>query len=241
MSFITLLLVVLIQLYCIKHHRSWVDVIFGKVVGWVLPKITFLEEYHRYIALLALILPVIVVTAIAILLVSFVAGPGGWSLLAFLVAFSVMNVYVLSCEKSDTPRIFLLAERQIFSLMFWFCILGIQGLLAMAFIEYIARESVFNEHPKVQQAAEQLQGWLVWIPQRLMGLSFALVGHFTVAVKDLKATLWCSWQDSCDYSAKVGEAALYEDKSPAACQRLITHSIWVWLGVLALISLFSIY
>jgi AmpE protein len=241
MSFITLLLVVLIQLYCIKHHRSWVDVIFAKVVGFVLPKVSFLEEYHKYLALLALVLPVVVVMALAIAFVDFIAGPGGWALLAFLVAFSVMNVYVLSCEKSDTPRIFLLAERQIFALMFWFCVLGIQGLLAMAFIEYVARESVFNEHPHVQEAAEQLQGWLAWIPQRLMGLSFALVGHFTLAMKDLKETLSESWQHSRNFSEKVGAAALYEDKSPAACQRLITHAIWVWLGVIALVSLFSIY
>lgn len=241
MIFITLLLVVLIQLYCIKHHRSWVDVVFSKITNVILPKITFLEEYHRYLALLALILPVVVIAAVAIFIVNALAGAGGWALLGFLVAFSVMNIYVLSCEESDTPRIFLLAERQIFALMFWFCVLGIQGLLAMAFIEYIARESVFNEHPKVQQAAEQLQGWLVWLPQRLMGLSFALVGHFTLAMKDLQQTLWASWQDSRDFSEKVGSAALYEDKSPAACQRLITHAIWVWLGVFALISLFSIY
>lgn len=241
MVFITLLLVVLIQLYCIKHHRSWVDLVFSKVVGFILPKITFLEEYHRYLAVLALILPVVLMAAIIIFLVDLFAGEGGWALLGFLVAFSVMNVYVLSSEDSDTPRIFLLAERQIFALMFWFCVLGIQGLLAMAFIEYIAREAVFNEHPHVQEAAEQLQGWLVWIPQRLMGLSYALVGHFTIAMKDLRETVWASWQNSRDFSEKVGSAAMYEDKSPAACQRLITHAIWVWLGVIALISLFSIY
>tara|TARA_A100001015_G_C14960281_1_gene700570 strand:+ start:397 stop:1122 length:726 start_codon:yes stop_codon:yes gene_type:complete len=240
MIFITLLLVVLIQLYCIKHHRSWVDYIFGKVVSLILPRITFLEEYHRYLALLALILPIIVVAAILIHFVSQIAGPGGWALLGFLVAFSLMNVYILSCEDSDTPRIFLLAERQIFALLFWFCALGIQGLLTMAFIEYIARENVFNDHPKVQQAAEQLQGWLVWIPQRLMGLSFALVGHFTTAIKAFTDNISLSWQNSRDYSNLVGQAALYEDKSPKACQRLITHAIWVWLGVIALFSLLVI-
>jgi AmpE protein len=241
MIFITLLLVVILQLYCIKHHRSWVDVVFGKVVNLILPRITFLEAYHRYIALIALILPVLIVAAVIIGVVDRFAGPGGWALLGFLVAFSLMNVYVLSCEDSDTPKIFLLAERQIFALMFWFAVLGIQGLLAMAFIEYIAREKVFNSHASIQEAADQLQGWLVWIPQRLMGLSFALVGHFSTAMAALTEHAWASWSASKDFANVVGQAALYEDKTPAACQRLITHAIWVWLGVLALISLVAIY
>ena len=241
MSFITLLLVVLIQLYCIKHHRAWVDGVFGKVVGWILPKITFLEDYHPYVVLIALIVPVCLIVAILFALVKLVAGPGGHSLLGFLLAFSLMNVYVLSCEKSDTPRIFLLAEKQVFCFIFWFALLGIQGLLMMALVEYIVRENIFNAHKPVQEAAEQLEGWMAWIPQRLMGFSFALVGHFTLAMKDLNQTLWFSWKSSRDFSLKVGEAALYEDKSAAACQRLITHAIWVWLGLLGLISLFSIY
>ena len=210
MIFVTLLLVVILQLYCIKHHRSWVDVVFGKVTNLILPRITFLEAYHRYIALIALILPVLIIAAVVIGLVDRVAGPGGWALLGFVVTFSLMNVYVLSSENSDTPRIFLLAERQIFALMFWFAVLGIQGLLTMAFIEYIARENVFNGHPTIQEAADQLQGWLVWVPQRLMGLSFTLVGHFSMAMTALTEHAWASWSSSKDLADVVGQAALYE-------------------------------
>jgi membrane protein required for beta-lactamase induction len=125
--------------------------------------------------------------------------------------------------------------------MFWFVFFGVQGLLVMALIEYIVRENVFQKHPAVQGAAEQCQGWMLWIPQRLMGFSFALVGHFSWVMKDLKETFWLSWQNSHDFSSKVGLAALYEDKSPLACQRLLTHSIWVWLGILGLVNLFSMY
>ncbi len=241
MTFIILLLVVLIQRFGIKQHRPWIDIAFAKLARLILPKITFLEDFHPYLALVALIAPICLCLAIITGIARMFTGVGVHALLAFLVAFLVMNVYVLSCEKSDTRRIFLLAERQIFAPMFWFVFLGTQGLLIMALVEYIARESVFDAHPSVQAAAEQLQGWMVWIPQRIMGLSFALVGHFTFALKDLQQTCWLSWQNSRDFSCKVGEAALYEDKSAAACQRLITHAVWVWLGLLGLVSLFSMY
>ncbi len=134
-----------------------------------------------------------------------------------------------------------------FLMVFWFLIFGAPGVLIAWFtLQY-------SQLVHCEEKAWRPLHWLAWIPARLLGLTFALVGNFVGAIAVWKTTLW-NWRLPADIVLnRVAIAALSqefepkqpsaEDSSQDACdqmarlQMLHTRSVIVWLVIIALITI----
>lgn len=134
-----------------------------------------------------------------------------------------------------------------FSILFWFIVLGPVGAVMYDVVARV-NSRAGDENLKITFSRESrwFQNLLDWIPSRLLGLSFALVGHFG-------AGFGCFWQNFAtninqvrEYIVKVGFAALELDLNKAenasddenqVLYNLIKHALIVWLVVIALFTI----
>lgn len=127
------------------------------------------------------------------------------------------------------------SNNRLFSVIFWFVLLGPLAAWAYRVTDLIRRRAVFVaaradkheddgvEHPEdraeaVAEAAATLHGWLVWIPARLTAMGFALAGHYDHAVAAWRppegSTEATSREQSESLLARVGSAALHLSPQP---------------------------
>ena len=110
--------------------------------------------------------------------------------------------------------------------------------------------SLYEQHSKVIDAS-QLLYVLEWLPLRLLGLTFAIVGNFALGFKAWLA-VFSDWAkpscavlfDWCLASIGINEQALVDssDEQQAehleAVQSLLVRSLVVWMIVVALLTIF---
>lgn len=96
-------------------------------------------------------------------------------------------------DKSLVSTIFLATHEGLISVLFWFVILGPFGALlyrTTVLLDQLARRE--SDYESMAGPVRTLQNVLEWLPARLAGLIFALVGHFN---EGMKAWLKHVWQD----------------------------------------------
>ncbi len=153
--------------------------------------------------------------------------------------------------RSITCKIFILADRYIFSVLFWYILFGTTGAVIYALINYLSNhinppEAVIAS--PIGHAAATLQDLLEWIPVRLSGLAYALVGNFANAIVIWRKYLWTGLSDSHELAPKIGLAALDLDKKDTAytdveenkrALDLVEKGVVLWVVVIAICTLFS--
>lgn len=82
--------------------------------------------------------------------------------------------------KTMMDRLLIGANQQLIGVIFWFLILGAFGALlyrlSVLMHQYSRTEG--SPYAVTQEAIDTLQGWLDWIPARLLALGYALAGNF---------------------------------------------------------------
>ena len=100
--------------------------------------------------------------------------------------------------------VFVAANRRIFAVLFWYCILGIFGALLYRMISLSATDGTSQEKtPEFAKCAQVMMGFFDWIPIRLLTFIFALGGHFVQVF-------------SC-WGKKVGSGFSYHDAFVTEC------------------------
>ncbi len=142
-----------------------------------------------------------------------------------------------------------------FLVFFWFVILGPTGVIVVRLNDYIQQYST----GALQRLSLQMQKVLEWLPARFLIITFALVGDFTSVLATLKAHLIESETSAKILVSKGASAALKSlDLDPElsstlthekmleqgavslnAVRSLLSRSMVVWLGVLAIVSMLS--
>ncbi|MGI9257375.1 MAG: regulatory signaling modulator protein AmpE [Gammaproteobacteria bacterium] len=153
--------------------------------------------------------------------------------------------------------IFVQATNRIFGVVFWFVLLGPVGAwlfrVSDLFRHRAAYESSRNPDATmtVLSAVETVHGILVWIPARLAVVGYALSGSFDDAFN-----CWRSYELRTDLPfhrsndevvACVGKAAMTgsleepPNSSAAArnAMRLVTRTLFIWVTVIAVMTLFG--
>lgn len=163
----------------------------------------------------------------------------------FLGDDSAQDLVVLT--RAITLKIFHHADHYIFSVLFWYVVLGPTGAILYFTIHYLARKQKADESlAGLTKAASQVQALLDWIPVRLLGFTYALVGHFGYAF----AYWWKHVTDGLDkteeFSYGAGLSALELDDSDIAyadieenqmALALIDRAIVLWIVVVAVFTL----
>lgn len=149
---------------------------------------------------------------------------------------------------SNVEQLLLLAYHQVFAMIFWYALIGPWGVGLYYVLIQLRTTLAKNEleYKDLLPLLVRAQGIMDWVPVRLLGISFALVGHFSVLfplwLKELPGKI----DDSQDYVVDWGTKSLelskpndQEQTQTAAALALVERSVIVWLVALALISVGS--
>ncbi|SHG23639.1 AmpE protein [Microbulbifer donghaiensis] len=147
------------------------------------------------------------------------------------------------------------AFERLFAVLFWFVLLGIPGALLFR-LSALYAEQVRGEE---QSATAQRWLWLLeWLPVRVMGFSFAIVGNFAGCYRAWRQCLTCRERDTAEVLEAYLEGALggidasecsagFEvAEGQRACgaqleglQSLLSRALLLWITAMALAVLFD--
>jgi AmpE protein len=145
-------------------------------------------------------------------------------------------------DTASIDHLFRLAYSDVFAVIFWFTVLGMPGAsfyyLTRCMVWYVNQQA--SKSAQSLDAGQKIKNLLDWIPVRLLGLSFALVGHFFIAASDLLRHLKGELNANAKLIAAFGEKAMaLNDQQSTAVKKeralfLIERALWLWLIVLGL-------
>jgi AmpE protein len=155
-------------------------------------------------------------------------------------------------------------NKRLFAVIFWFILLGPLGAWSYRVTDLVRRRAVFragrddggaSAAPLVVGAAEDLHGWLAWIPARLTAISYALAGNFDGALTAWRTPTPRGAEEvharSESLLARVGAGAIalppVVDESitersirgAIAAKRLVLRSLLTWAAVVAAMTLYG--
>ncbi|EKE01440.1 MAG: hypothetical protein ACD_21C00132G0011 [uncultured bacterium] len=153
-------------------------------------------------------------------------------------------------NRAVTKAILLDSFERIFAGLFWFMVFGVYGAAAYCLVGLLRKNAlkVDSNYIELAKLAAQIQDALDWVPSRLVGVSYALVGDFNKGFGYFSKFLLSGLTGVKKFSVDSGLAALVVDPDGAkatvkenyAALDLINHTLIIWLIALALV-LFGIW
>lgn len=198
---------------------------------------------HRAVLRVVFILAVFL---IAIALVHFILAKIFFGAFGFLFSIVVLLFCFgdlhFSVEKSPS-QILDQAVHHLFSILFWFLILGPVGAVL-----YVLNDAIYRHRfsPEISDLSGKIQQVLDWIPVRLLGFCFALIGHFSMVIHYWMAKVLSPIDDNelflagCFDHACQAEVAVLKDEQLTSeyLIKLIYRALVLWMVVLALVIIF---
>lgn len=284
MSLLAILICIAVQKF-IGFGTSWHQLrICHHYFSWMRDKLVKPGVMPSYVAIAALIVPTLVVTAlISCFLYSFLFGIFGllFSLAVLFYTLGDGNLeqqlteYYAASERGDfkaaneyakdfigdvevtdfpslsravTCALLRKSLTKYFAILFWFVMLGPLGAVLYYGITIINQMSQDKDgrFEELGVAIAQIQGVLDWVPVRLLGLSYALVGHFgagfTHGWKNILSGI-----DRCqEFIVNIGFASLEidpEDNSKSSIKEnrstlaMMHRALVVWVVAIALLMI----
>jgi AmpE protein len=187
---------------------------------------------------------VVIPAQLALLLLSIALhGLVGHFLLSLFIIWYSLGLDRFKREASDKPeQVLLLSYHEVFAVIFWYSLIGPLGAALYYTLGLLQRTLEQDAEQKTLLAQlNQVIGVMDWVPVRLMGISYALVGHFSTLfplwLKDLRGDLLENEERLLDWGNKAIELSKTEDSTAVeSANLLVERSVVVWLVALALIS-----
>jgi len=239
MSFIVILIALSLQ-YFLKLYSAPYQVL------WVAPYFKLMQKHfdaltkgHGLFGVLIFVLPLVIVLSLIFTFTYHVLGYAGYLILSLALLWYCLNLQVLDHQDNNQGSLFLSSYHSIFALLFWYFIFGPVGLALYVIVEklhdYLQDQAEL--YPDLFKYAVLSLGVFDWVPIRLMGLSFALVGHFGAVFKDWVKVLLQGIATNREHIVTWGKAALVGDEDASGVSQLIFRALLVWLVAMALVSL----
>jgi membrane protein required for beta-lactamase induction len=139
------------------------------------------------------------------------------------------------------------AHDRLFAVLFWFALLGPVGAVLYRSVAVLYQQR--RETGEFGDSVAWLYALLVWVPARLVALGYALSGHFDAAVEGWRRAhqnLSPGSEGSLRVLEETGAGALGVDGAVSGQQgaqqvraalRLVWRTLWIWLVVMALLTL----
>jgi AmpE protein len=150
-------------------------------------------------------------------------------------------------NRAVTKAILLNSFEQLFAGLFWFMIFGVYGVTAYFLVRLLRKNAlrVDSNYIELAKLAARIQDALDWIPSRLVGISYALVGNFNKGFGYCNRSLLSGLTGVRRFSVDSGLAALDVESDSAkavvkenyAALDLIDHALIIWLVGLILVLL----
>ena len=157
---------------------------------------------------------------------------------------SVGNVAELN--RTVTKTILLDSFDHLFARLFWFMVFGIYGLVVYFLISLLRKSAAKVDSTNCMELAKlagKIQDVLDWVPSRLVGISYALVGNFNKGFGYCHKYLWSGLDGVKNFVVDSGIATLDVDPDVAkatpkenyAALDLVNRTLIVWLVALSFI------
>ncbi len=149
-----------------------------------------------------------------------------------------------AAHKALTEAVFTKSLHQVFSILFWFLLLGSFGAVVYFVLALLNKT---EELKTLHKAGAQILGIMDWVPVRLLGLSFALVGSFSNVYKPWVKALQQRVAKSNELAVTFGLAALGVDGKKESLDTiqgaidLCFRSQVVWVVILGLVTVASYF
>ena len=137
--------------------------------------------------------------------------------------------------KLTTEDYLSMVNRQWFAVMFWYATFGILAALLYRLTDWMTQDN------RTHAWANEIQGYLDWIPVRLLGVCYLLVGNFDQAFSFLSSHLFSGPEKNQFLLIESGLRAIRLDASGkvtlAQAQQLVLHAFSLFLIVIAVLVL----
>lgn len=239
MSFIVIVLCLGVQWFFSWESRDYQYDWLNPYFLWMKEKLPVLTTGHGLAGLLLLALPPVLLVSILFSLIYHLLGTLGYFVLSLAIYWYFLDLGQLtegSIEIDDQQLTTI--YRNVFARSLWFFVFGPVGLVIYVVITEFQKKLVENnafgkELPRYFSIAENI---VDWVPMRLLGLSFALVGHFSVVFKSWSQYLFKGLHADLMELVQWSKQAL-EGAQKVTRTQLLQRSLLVWMVVMALFSL----
>ena len=224
-----------------EHYYAWMEFHFHKTKMW-----------SGILGVLIIVFPVLFIFILFAAFVYHVIGVIGYYALTLAILWYCLDARPLSevMEDSWTPQeLLVITYQRVFAVIFWLLIFGVDGVvlyyLVSSLRNFLSQQTTSSDNPLLT-ATVAVMGLLDWVPVRLLGMTFALVSHFTTTFK-----CWCHYLltgllHTHRQVGEVGWVALGLTEMPEMSatveqthliEGLVNRSLLVWLVVIALFTI----
>jgi membrane protein required for beta-lactamase induction len=178
---------------------------FGTYVSKLMELVGHYKITNNYLVALALYVPLLAGLVLLQLLFSKMLGPTGN--LLFLI---ITLVYFLSNKDlNNNDSEFVQAHETSFAVLFWFAILGPVGALTYWFLAVFKQVcgGLQDDNASLYKTLNWLHAMAAWIPARITGFIYALVGNFTRGFNSWLQAMRSPNLPSSDFLIDCGNAA----------------------------------
>lgn len=243
MTLISLLICLGLQRYLQLNRYTFGREYFAHYYTFIKHKLPAATHTNGFVAISVILLPLLIVIALILTLTDQLLGPILYFILSTAILWYCLDGRNLTKEpypNSNIDMLFTLTYHRVFAIIFWFAILGPMGLaLYYCLVELqstLAKQQT-NSEKSLRDASWQLLGLLDWIPVRLLGITFGLVGHFNGVLNTWVSELRGGIQEASTQTIRYGEAALQQEVSSQEVIALLNRALLVWIVVIAMITI----
>lgn len=207
----------------------------GKYLRWLTNKLELWAlAFSKLGVLIYLVVPLLAVT-ISLSVVTMILGTVGWVILTTAILYYCLWHIIETKEQS----VFVSAHEQVFALLFWFALIGPLGVVCYWLIAMANNWRIKGpEHlTGLETGIQFLHGLLAWIPARITGFIYALMGDFVSGYQQ-----WCDCVirgtlQSSEMLSLCGQAALGTVSRLKQEELLINRACAMWVALCILIIL----
>lgn len=267
MSLIIILICIGVQRYLqfnsYNYQLNWL----APYYRWMSAKFDVVTKGHPFVGWLILVVPALLIVGIVFALVANLLTIMGYFILSLAFLWYLLDardVVKHPYEEASAQDLFTITYQRLFAVIIWYFVFGPVGLtlyIVSRDLTHFLSKELSTEHAQLKTFCAKALGVFDWVPVRLLGLSFALVGHFGSVFKPWMAELFSGIKTDQQQVIDWGLAALQvkdvgvqdvnesehlssakatsSDPSVAAeyVLVLIDRSLLVWLVAMALITI----
>lgn len=217
----------------------------GQYFKWMINKIEPIAKGRAWMGVALILLPLLLIVSIFNALIYTLFGVAGYFVINALLFWYCIDSRDLKKQpyhSTASGDLFMFTYQYLFAIIFWYVFFGPVGLTLYFSIislrHYLISVSE-NSYPQILQLIIKIQGVLDWIPLRLLGLTYALVGHFEKTFKLIQSELTFGIQPNVEQIANWGTAAqdLGNENVDNETIMLIDRALLVWLLILAVVTI----
>lgn len=238
---------------------------YSRQFNWASPyfqlmnsKVKQITAGHGLLGVAILVVPIVLVSAILFGVAYGIFGLIGTGVLQLALVWYCLDARDIRKEPYDnatSESLLLKSYQHLFAILFWYGVFGPVGLVLYISVSHLSSVVPKAIAPAAETSGEEVStqssaslheyllktlGVLDWVPARLLGLSFALVGNFGDVFKLWFQKLFHGIQDPQRLVVEWGTAALKSESVEGGALEssinLIDRSLLIWLVVILLLT-----